>query len=1372
MRKQNKIVSLILVLALLLGVFVALPATKVAAADDFTPTATEEELAYNAEYVATPAIIDTTVDGNLYATQNGGSKLSDANNLKMYEVTESNGNTYLKLVPTTTGATSGNSYFSTESLQYLDGTPTALTTGFIVYDFDIATESEVIGAMKIQPVFDTGSGSYYPSTRTLTEIVGNKDYHGNYTWDNLSWNHITLVMNLSSNEYRIYRASERVAVGYLNDAVGAGYTFKGVRFDLDEGASVSADQSVLLDNISCRVYDAADNGVWASSGYIYNWAGDVNQTREPAKLPAVATINGVTVYKAAELKTALEDTAAKQNVEILRDISTAITVNTFATVETHGLNVNLTAGVGVDLETTGTVMNFTKGWMSSVGEQELDHGDASTPDMIIDSTMDGNVYIGQDGFKLQGDDAENLTMYKVTDNETGNTYLKITPTATGTTVGTPSFTTALFEHGDDTTTLTAGEGNGAFVYEFDIATDSELLSSMIIKPYFAGGKYITNDYSGIRLADLASNMDSTTDEWVHVTIFCRMDNRQVTVYLGTERAITDIYFGTTYGGSSYRFAGCLFELPEGSAISEDESLLIDNVSLRIFKTDAETGTGLLESAWTISDWDKRYTAEADKLPSIATVNGVKYRNVFSLADAIKGGKTNLTVSLDRVPTGVQVEMESTGTIVTNGLDNFITAGGIYVLTDNGDGTYTVSIDDKDGKVIVNINGDKLIEATLPLGTDLAEYLKANNAYLANAQVIASDSGKVYKNATWDVTPTTLGAEEVVFNVTATEATEDVLFFTPAGATATGKTVESALSDYGDYDMVFNADYTLTSTGFYLRGNKNVYLAGHTLSFPESEAYHRFLVPGEAGNITFIGGRIEDKVNTDTYSIFYFNNNPPDGEVKLVNTEVFTVARIAAISNGGTITLENSSINVLEHYRGSAFEIDEGSAANKCVVNLINSTVRYNHSLTGNARSFVNINGTAVAHELNISGCDISMDFTSALITATNPAAKITIDNTQLNVMNLLSTDTTTPVVFGENVVSAVSLTGVGTFDEGVVEVKSGVPGLPYAYTAEYATVNWSNGEQDKWAAGTYPVNPFCQTDGITKVEAGQTYTFEAEDVELGLKANVTLNTNLVFNLYIPTTCEINSVVIGGVEYSVVNAPIVSANYVECYHFEYELAPYRAAAHFSMVVTLANGTTVGRDISFVEYADRVLEAYASDTKATNLVKAILNYIAVAQESMGVYNDGYEATRDFEDPAATEVTGEVNNVGALSSYITSAALDLSAAPKWVFTLAESVTGEDITFSVGGTEYAAVVVGNTLVLELPAYDMLDTITITAGEAEGEYNFAAYYASLKTLADGFTPDWNNRAAGNNAGAEATFYLNLLDAFYTYAQASAAYKG
>nr|MBQ8890178.1 hypothetical protein [Clostridia bacterium] len=824
-------------------------------------------------------------------------------------------------------------------------------------------------------------------------------------------------------------------------------------------------------------------------------------------------------------------------------------------------------------------------------------------------------------------------------------------------------------------------------------------------------------------------------------------------------------------GAGYTFKGVRFDLDDGASVSADQSVLLDNISCRVYDA---ADNGVWAKSGYISGWagDINQMREPANIPAFASVDGATVHSVAALQEALSGGYTTKNVEILRY-FRTAITVATPATIVTHNLGVTINAAEGYEASDDGKGTITVKLGEGEGTVTVYVGDEKIIEVTLSFGTDLAEYLKANNAYLANAQVIASDSGKVYKNATWDVTPTTVGAEEMVFNVTATEATEDVLFFTPAGAVSDPGSVESALSAYYDVDMVFNADYELTSTGFNLRNNKNIYLAGHTLSFPAgATSDHHFVVSGDAGHVTFIGGRIEDKVHTDTYSIFYFYNNPTDGEVKFVDTEVFTVARIACIRNGGTITLENSSINVLEHYRGSAFEIDEGSAENKCVVNLINSTVRYNHSLTGNARSFVNINGTAVAHELNISGCDISMDFTSALITATNPAAKITIDNTQLNVMNLLSSDTTTPVVFGENVVSAVSLTDVGTFGDGVVEVKSGVPGLPYAYTAEYATVNWSNGEQEKWAAGTYPVNPFCQTDGITKVEAGQTYTFEAEDVELGLKANVTLNTNLVFNLYIPTTCEINSVVIGGVEYSVANAPIVSAKYVECYHFEYELAPYRAAAHFSMVVTLADGTTVGRDISFVEYAELVLEAYASDTKSTNLVKAILNYIAVAQESMGVYNDGYEATRDFEDPAATEVTGAVNNVGALSSYITSSALDLSAAPKWVFKLAEGVTGEDITFAVGGTEYTAVVVGNTLVLELPAYDMLDTITITAGEAEGEYNFAAYYAELKTLADGFTTDWNNRAAGNNAGAEATFYLNLLDAFHTYAQAAAAYKG
>ena len=334
MRKQSKILSLMLALSLLLVVFFALPAF---ADEDLTFTATEEEIAHNDEYVITPAIIDTTVEGNLYATQNGGSKLNNSDNLKTYLVTDSRGNTFLKLVPTATGATSGNTYFTTESLQYLEGTPTALTEGFIVYDFDLGTFSEVIGAMKIQPVFQKPNGeSYYTHARTLSEIVNNQAYHKEYVWNHGEWNHITIVMSLTSNEIRIYRNSERVAVSYMNDAKGAGYIFKGIRFDLEGGSEVSKDQSILLDNISCRVYSASDDAVYSKSGYITNWAGDVAKIRTPGKLPPIAKVGEENAYTLDGLNALLAE-GDDVNVEFLRDFKGTVVTGRAGVFTTHGI---------------------------------------------------------------------------------------------------------------------------------------------------------------------------------------------------------------------------------------------------------------------------------------------------------------------------------------------------------------------------------------------------------------------------------------------------------------------------------------------------------------------------------------------------------------------------------------------------------------------------------------------------------------------------------------------------------------------------------------------------------------------------------------------------------------------------------------------------------------------------------------------------------------------------------------------------------------------------------------------------------------------------------------------------------------------------
>ena len=833
MRKQSKILSLLLALSLLLVVFFVLPAS---AEDDFMSDTMETEIPHaDLDRSVAGIVIDNEIDGNVYSQFTSGLKLNK-NALNVYLVQEiETAKDYIKVVSPTNGIV--DDYFTTHVLQYdtTDSAKLSGAEGYFVYEFDIACDESVMANMEILPVLKKGSIDNRDST-FCTPISLSSILTGNEN----SWVHVTIVGRMRDGKQFVYANNALIAEGGFSTDANDDWWFIGCRFDL-ESAITAKNEGYLLDNISCRIFEtdeAADN-IDDTKDTLADWSENIYDAQKNSpKLPALATVDGTPVYSSGALLAAINGTETAKNVEILRNFTSELVITASAVVETHGLNAPLTAGAGTTVTTEGTVLTFKSEWKPSTTEEELPHNEDNIPThLLIDNSIEGNVYIGENGFKIQGDSSNNLKVHKVTDNETGNTYLKLTPTATGTTVGTPSFSTAIFEHGDDTTTLTKGTGNGAWVYEFDLATDSSVLSSLVIKPFFTGGKYIDNANDGINWSDIVNGAKEEGTEiadnrWVHITIVCQMSNGEVLVYVDNGRAVKGKYFGTIYGGTPYKFAGCLFELPEGSALSEDESLFLDNFSLRIFKTDADTGTGLLEKTWTIEDWDKSgYNGEVKKLPAIAKVGDEK---VYSLADlnallaegddvnvhflrsfagtavTARGGEFhthgNGQVTCNNAPTTVGGKVVS-GSLAVSTEDDVVT---FTKITEENLTTYTVAtrwVIDAANRIFEEIyflEGDKISYiGNTTLKTNYIEDGKLYNAYWADrlgAEIV--DFGTAVKGQNYqfilayNTTDTDITIKnELKYNLSL-YANFDVNLYVPADKTTlTGETVTIGGAEY-------------------------------------------------------------------------------------------------------------------------------------------------------------------------------------------------------------------------------------------------------------------------------------------------------------------------------------------------------------------------------------------------------------------------------------------------------------------------------------------------------------------------------------------------------------------------------------------------
>ena len=620
MRKQSKILSLLLALSLLLVVFFVLPAS---ADDDFMSDTMETEIPFADQNNSVAGIvIDYEIDDSVYSQFTSGLKLNkDALNMYLVQEIET-AKDYIKVVSPTSGTV--DAYFTTHVLEYDDTDSTKLSgaEGYFVYDFDIACDESIMANMTVTPVIKKigSSNKFVSNPPTMAELFNNQYANKD------GWNHVTIVGRMSNGEILVYVNNERIISGrYFSADASAEWQFIGCRFDL-ESAITAKNEGYLLDNISCRIFktnDAIDN-FEDSAETISDWSENIyDAEKNSPKLPALAIVDGTPVYTSGDLLTAINGTETPKNVEILRNFTSELVITTSAVVETHGLNAPLTAGTGTTSTTDGTVVTFNAEWKPSATEEALAHNDEYTPpSLLIDKTVTGNVYSSfGSGLKLAADDSEFLKIAKVTNNETNNSYLKIAVNKNVNVGGNnPRFTTEVLEYaeGEVLDSITLTHGKGFYVFEFDLATDSDIIDAMKIQPILrpiGGGSAAWP--TQIRVADL---IDGTEDSWVHVTIVGNMNTQEQLVYVNNER-VQQFYEGSYHNVSyvntsngDWKFVGCRFESPDNTDISENESILLDNLSCRIYKETEDADNLNDNTNWTISDWsDTIYTSPLEKL---------------------------------------------------------------------------------------------------------------------------------------------------------------------------------------------------------------------------------------------------------------------------------------------------------------------------------------------------------------------------------------------------------------------------------------------------------------------------------------------------------------------------------------------------------------------------------------------------------------------------------------------------------------------------------------------------------------------------------------------------------------------------------------
>lgn len=1306
----------------------------------------------------TPAVTTNTLTGDEYVTV----RLTDD---------EKNSNAYLQFCNSTVV-----SYDATKA-QY------------IVYDLDVAklTEGGIIGTMNIVRLKPQAGGN------NVGPLNGGMAHFSALETDIGTFHHYTYVFDITNNTSKIFRDGILVHSAKVLDDTNFGKLKTGDTYDLlVEGLryTFTSDNvaSAAFDNVNIR-YISTDIGSAPAGSLAAAYAASNIALWSDAcisagsELAPLATVDGKYVGAVETLNELLANRGFK-NVEILRDEAATITVNCDATVNTNGLNVTVVSGAGVTVTGSGNVKTYDAPWIASATNTDVN---ASLPMTELVGQAGGNLL---SGFSYGNWNKDAIFAELIRDASNGNTYLSLTADAYKSTAN-HFVTVSNTGFGIDYTNY--------YVLDMDIASSADFID-MTATFVIRGAKGVSAAYDSS--SPVFGNLVPADGAWHHLTIIG--DTAANKLYCFVDGALVDSTYaaynaGNKVEGETPKLDSVRINIGPNVAMTPGENVSIDNYSMRNIPG-SNAGVAAAIAAGNLSAWSGAVApAAVGNLPEIATYDGKSYVNANDLITALEGSN-GAVVTLER-PMVADIPVSAHATVVSNGIENFITGAAGYRVVDNGDGTYSVTIENRYGTVVVNINGSEAIRASLLYGTDIVEYLNENNAFVAHAEggrgAIAADNGKLYYKLYWETAPSGVVNGDVTYSLSATEFEGEFLVLENGAQRNENNFAQFLTWNPGGsgraFDILLNSDIVLnigaTANLNVDNGRKYIYLNGHTISFGTSGASGHAMSVSTKVDIKFIGGNIVDNVRSNTQALLYADYGF-SGTAEFVNCNLYTVANLATM-RGGTLTIKDSNVTVLETQGGYGISLCEyynaGYTYNKVTVNLVDSDIRFVHGSHDRTERFLKIKDITewggktdekyaeavskgadkLVHEINVSGCTVNNAFNAAFINSTTDNVKITITDTQLNVQSLFA-GAQGDITIGEGVVSAVQLAYLGA---GIKEVKSGNPTAPYLYTAYYATVTWADGTVEYWADGSYPVNAKYSKANIPQVAAGQSYVIgDNVSVDISMKANLSLSANLKLNVYVPTATDLTAMRIAGVVYDVAAATVVQIDGVDYYYFAYEMAPQYATGDFTVVATVGE-TTVAKSIDLIEYADLVSAQYAGNDAAINLAKAVLTYVAAAAKHMGTFSQGYYATGSYADaPALTvDAATAVNTMANVNDYLTGAALDLNSAPAWVFYVADGADISDLVVKVNGRVVAHTVAGNKVYVELRAYDMIETLTVEVGGVSGEYNFAAYYTAMKALNDGFSWSSSWQAGANNDGAIAYHAMQLLDAFYAYAVYAAA---
>ena len=265
------------------------------------------------------------------------------------------------------------------------------------------------------------------------------------------------------------------------------------------------------------------------------------------------------------------------------------------------------------------------------------------------------------------------------------------------------------------------------------------------------------------------------------------------------------------------------------------------------------------------------------------------------------------------------------------------------------------------------------------------------------------------------------------------------------------------------------------------------------------------------------------------------------------------------------------------------------------------------------------------------------------------------------------------------------------------------------------------------------------------------------------KMSITLDSNLVMNVYVPANSSLQKFVFDGKTYTTSDFEDLKLETVggkNYYVVSVALPAAVAAKDVKLVATLAiDGGTANATFTFSipKYAEKVMAG--GNAAEISLVKDVLLYVKAAY--------AYFGTQDAEKIAKIntllgDYTKEPTIEGSAdkpTAGISSVTFVLDETPAMRFYLAEGRVADDYKFYIGTKEVKTQVAadGTYVDIDVYAYELCETVTYTVGEESGTFHINAYYSYV--------------SGTEYTGADKAELVELTKCFWNYLQSARAYR-